>query len=641
MAECDGWILRRIASVLAIASAAGSAACSRNVIEAPASSSPAGASSSSSPGSILGVGTRDGIQATLTAEALRLCAGDCTQVQASATGSTEDYDFSWNEGLPAGPGPYRVCPQSSTEYAVTVTAISGKEIRSSQSALASVTVEVLDCSTGSLPGAGGGSFGGNSGGAPSAGGAPSLGGEAGASPAGAAGWSPSSGGASSGGAGGSSGDDEPLHPARVLCQAKLSLAPEPNAGSGQIVRDGGDEMYRASDLATDAAGNMFVAGSFLGTINTGAGTFGARGADWAGFVVKFTPDCKPSWAHVYGSPGARVDAGPIAVASNGEIVLAGDFSQATLPVDFGTGPLSSPQGIPAAFVLKLRPDGTTVFSKAYTVAQQGYAYVNGLSLDGTDNIVLIGEVSDPNAFGGTLIDANLGGNYVAKFTPDGAPVWTRLGPMFAAFDEVHATRSGLVYLVGGSNRGVDWGSGDMLGPTSNDFISQLDATGAHRWDRSIDTVTDGAWGATADVGDSENATVASGTDDTSNPATTTRALRSIAPDGTWSAPVQWNAEAASSIEGWVRVTGSGHSIEAGQLFEPMHVGGMLLIPDGSQDVYVVERDASGRAIWADRQGGADPDIPLGLATDTQGDGIVLYYTERDQPNDVFLVKYAR
>ncbi len=233
MAAWHGPMLRRIAGVLATVTAGGGAACSRNVIEAPASSSPAGASSSNSPGSLHGVGTRDAVQATATATARRLCAGDCTQIRASATGSTEDYDYSWNEGLPAGPGPYQVCPQSSTDYVVTVTAISGKEIRASQSAVASVTVEVLDCSPGSLPGAGGGSFGGMSGlapgGASEAGGAPSLGGAAGASPAGAAGWSTSSGGPSSGGAGGSSGEDESPRTATILCQAKLSLGPEPNA----------------------------------------------------------------------------------------------------------------------------------------------------------------------------------------------------------------------------------------------------------------------------------------------------------------------------------------------------------------------------------------------------------------------------
>jgi hypothetical protein len=658
VAVSDGSVLRRIAGVLATASAVASAACSGNVIEAPASSSPVGASSGSSPGPILGVGARDEIQAMATAGAQRLCAGDCTEIQASATGSTEDYEYSWNEGLPAGPGPFRVCPQSSTEYVVAVTAISGKEIRASQSAMASVSVEVLACSGGSLSGAGGGgSFGGTSGlspggassagggassaggGAPSAGGAPSLGGDAGASPAGAAGSSPSSGGASSGGAGGSSGDDAPPRTATILCQAKLSLAPEPNAGNGDIVRNG-DNMYKSPDLATDAAGNIFMTGSFTGTINTGVGTLGARGSDWAAFIVKFTPDCKPSWAHVYGSLGARVDMGPIAVASTGEIVLGGEFSQATVPVDFGAGPLSSPQGVRAAFLLKLRPDGTTALSKAYTVTQQGYADVNGLSLDGADNIVLIGEISDPKTFGAPVIDANLGGNYVAKFKLDGTPLWTRLGPMFAMFDEVHATRSGLLYLIGGSSMGVDWGSGDMLGPLSSSFISQLDANGAHQWDRSVNSTMVGTWGATADVDTSDNAIVASGTVNSSNTQLATRTLSMIAPNGTWSPPVKWTAEDGASIAGWMRVTGSGRFIEVGQLFQPMHIGGTLLTPNGGEDVYVVERDANGRAIWVDKQGGADPDVPLGLATDTQGNGIVSYFTERDQPNDVFLVKYA-
>jgi gliding motility-associated-like protein len=74
----------------------------------------------------------------VTAEYEVVCDGQCTSVEAFATGCF-GYTYDWNMGLPNGPGPHTVCPAYTTTYSVIVTeSVTGLE------STASVTVQVLN-----------------------------------------------------------------------------------------------------------------------------------------------------------------------------------------------------------------------------------------------------------------------------------------------------------------------------------------------------------------------------------------------------------------------------------------------------------------------------------------------------------------
>jgi gliding motility-associated-like protein len=49
-----------------------------------------------------------------------ICVGECTNIGAIVNGCL-NYSYSWNNGLPASPGPHEVCPLLTTTYTVTVT----------------------------------------------------------------------------------------------------------------------------------------------------------------------------------------------------------------------------------------------------------------------------------------------------------------------------------------------------------------------------------------------------------------------------------------------------------------------------------------------------------------------------------------
>ncbi len=61
-----------------------------------------------------------GINAQANATAYTLCPGQCTDVFADVESCT-NYQYSWNQGLPATAGPHTVCPTNNTTYTVTVT----------------------------------------------------------------------------------------------------------------------------------------------------------------------------------------------------------------------------------------------------------------------------------------------------------------------------------------------------------------------------------------------------------------------------------------------------------------------------------------------------------------------------------------
>jgi gliding motility-associated-like protein len=51
-----------------------------------------------------------------------ICIGDCTDISAQAFGGDPGtYNFTWSNGVPNGPGPHTVCPNTTTTYTVTVT----------------------------------------------------------------------------------------------------------------------------------------------------------------------------------------------------------------------------------------------------------------------------------------------------------------------------------------------------------------------------------------------------------------------------------------------------------------------------------------------------------------------------------------
>ncbi len=102
-------------------------------------------SDAGSPGALDAHIERDHITVTVVT---LTCANGCADVLAVASGGNPPYSFTWQDG-PTGAARH-VCPTSTTSYSVTVadTGTSGELAHATQTAVASVTAEVIACPDG-------------------------------------------------------------------------------------------------------------------------------------------------------------------------------------------------------------------------------------------------------------------------------------------------------------------------------------------------------------------------------------------------------------------------------------------------------------------------------------------------------------
>jgi hypothetical protein len=90
-------------------------------------------------------------------------------------------------------------------------------------------------------------------------------------------------------------------------------------------------------IAVDAAGNVLVTGTVVGSVDFGSGVLTSTGAGGDAFLASFDGDGTLRWARLFGAPAVLGNLA-IAVGPTCHMVVAGDF-EGTL--DFGGAPLAS------------------------------------------------------------------------------------------------------------------------------------------------------------------------------------------------------------------------------------------------------------------------------------------------------------
>ena len=296
----------------------------------------------------------------------------------------------------------------------------------------------------------------------------------------------------------------------------------------------GTVNYRDAELAVDAAGNVYLSGNFNLSATFDATTLTTATRD--AYLVKYDAQGTLQWARQGGSPD--VEAGGLATDASGNVCVSGYF-QST--VSFG-GPAIAGGGV---FYCKLSPAGTVlsgvrVGSRALATPFKRQL----LALDGAGNAYLAGtftgtstlgntalvSVGDADIFlcklsaagtvlwavrdGGPLadittsiaVDANgnplVGGSYdddnvtskiyVARFTTQGVPVWSR--QIASTVPSIHYVNSaaydgrGGYFVTGDFDGTVVFGSISLSTPSRNMFVVRYNSQGTAVWaDRTVAT----------------------------------------------------------------------------------------------------------------------------------------------------------
>lgn len=161
---------------------------------------------------------------------------------------------------------------------------------------------------------------------------------------------------------------------------------KPNGAFGWAKQVGGRGFESAGYLTMDASANLYIAGSFMDTVDfdPGAGIskiVSAGGYD--GYFLKLDSSGAFMWVKEIAGPGDEYPT-LISTDATGNIYLGGSFDS-TADFNPGSGIYNiTSHGSKDAFVLKLDPSGS--FTWAAAVGGPGYENLYGLGLDAAGNI---------------------------------------------------------------------------------------------------------------------------------------------------------------------------------------------------------------------------------------------------------------
>ncbi len=263
-----------------------------------------------------------------------------------------------------------------------------------------------------------------------------------------------------------------------------------NAG-GQLQwakRFGNASDQNVRGIAVDPQGNVYITGSFLGQIDFGGGALVQNGCCFEDiYIAKFDTNGTYLWAKDFGDDGWQKSYA-IAADANG-VVIAGSFQQA---LDLGGGALQAMGGGTFdLFVAKFSLAGGHLWSKGYGDDADQAAW--DLALDGTGNVYVSGNAKGTIDFGkGAHSSMTVDGSaVVAKLDPSGGTVWSGLFGDSATAYAIDADAAGGFAVTGAFKGMIDFGGEKLAGGSSADsvFVARFDAQNKHKWSKVFGTAS--------------------------------------------------------------------------------------------------------------------------------------------------------
>jgi hypothetical protein len=195
-----------------------------------------------------------------------------------------------------------------------------------------------------------------------------------------------------------------------------TLTPQSTAfaeGKSKVFGDTAAQL--AAGVAADATGNVFLAGSFAGTLNMGGGgktKVSSGGLD--AFVAKLDATLAPQWLAAFGGGGLAADQRAHAVAVGQRLAVAGDFVGA-LEIGADAGASLASAGDVDAFLLILDP-ATGAPLHAASFGSAGADHAAAVALDGSSHAVVAGVLAGPATLDCGVIGGSEKSMFVARRT---------------------------------------------------------------------------------------------------------------------------------------------------------------------------------------------------------------------------------
>jgi hypothetical protein len=429
---------------------------------------------------------------------------------------------------------------------------------------------------------------------------------------------------------------------RTLPSASFGFAQEVafkgNAGSGNAI-------------AADAAGDVYVAGTFSGSAILGSVSLSAQGP-YDFFLAKYSAAGNLLWARDIGGAQSYTFANALAVDSSGNVYVTGSFNQtAHFDPTSSAGDRTSPGANEDLFVAKYDSNGQYVWADSAVLDQRVSSATvgNAIAIDSHGVIYIAGGASGLASFPTTSFPPSTGiprvasaGGWdalVAKVNSDGNFYWARTfggtgGDMGTGVAVDPA--GNVVYFSGDFSGTADFYPRSSSVPSltavgrQDAFVAALDGTGNPYWSHDLP----GPFGSSGLLGIGGGVAV-----DSTGHVITTAAFESssgandllVAGFTTAGAPLWQHDVSGAWLGGQVRgggstiaVDGNGHFFITGSFqgmanFSPGF--GALTDAGPNAAAFVAQVNANGTFVWAGAfQGSTSSDFAFGLAIAVDGQG---------------------
>ncbi len=233
-------------------------------------------------------------------------------------------------------------------------------------------------------------------------------------------------------------------------------------------------------IAVDSLDNIIIAGRFLGNLPFDPMLPLVSAGQEDIFLAKFYADGKPAWSKRFGDASTNQQANGVATDKDNNIVMTG---RVTGTVEFAPGKPQTASVGADIFLAKFNADGTNIFSQLFGDSGDdiGWSVATGPG----NSIAITGQFDEMADFGGgPLVDTGGIEAFVAVFSPDGGPVWSKATT--SASDQrgraVDFDSMGNVYVYGDFLTAIAWGGGEVASNGSFDlFLTAFDPMGSPMW----------------------------------------------------------------------------------------------------------------------------------------------------------------
>ncbi len=263
----------------------------------------------------------------------------------------------------------------------------------------------------------------------------------------------------------------------------IVLAPDGGVRAVRTIGGAGNDLVRA--VALDPAGNLFLGGTFEGTVDFGGSSRTATSAWGDGYVASYDSAGVLRFVFMFGDTSGPSAFAPdnlvldLDIAQDGTVLVAGAFRGS---IDFGGG-LVVGGAARNTLMLALESNGAFRWVRPFGVA--AYNVAMAVASVGTSATFTGYYEASPDIGDGAWPQRGIQDTFVARLDlTTGATIWTRNWGT-GGFDwplDIGSDATGAVVVAGFVEGAVDLGSGPLPRPGGRDaFLVKLGADGGTQW----------------------------------------------------------------------------------------------------------------------------------------------------------------